>query len=105
MRELHGELIHISLLRLAPASRVRLQRRGAQSLAALELEAPRSLISMQGEGVHLPEEVAEEAAIDAFCEAAAAETWPEDVWPPKLAYPTYLLSVVFFICFLFLVCY
>ena len=41
-------------------------------------------------GVHLPEE----AAVDAFCEAAAAETWPEDVQPPKLAHPMYIVEAV-----------
>ena len=47
-------------------------------------------------GVHLPEE----AAVDAFCEAAAAESWPfpkgedTDVQPPKLAHPMYIVETV-----------
>ena len=47
-------------------------------------------------GVHLPEE----EAVDAFCEAAAAESWPfpkgedTDVQPPKLAHPMYIVETV-----------
>jgi len=40
-------------------------------------------------GVHLPEE----EAVDAFCEAAAAESWPEDQ-APKLAHPMYIVETV-----------